>query len=121
LRVSSGPSGYDAWAAANAPGQTADLDHDSDGVQNGIEFFMGLSGSGFTANPAPDANGLVTWPMASNYSGIYGTDYVIQTSTDLIAWSDVPESGVTIVTGVSISHTITGADAQFVRLIVMPD
>ncbi len=104
LRVSSGPSGYDAWATANAPGPTADLDHDSDGVQNGIESFMGLSGSGFTANPAPDANGRVTWPMAATYSGVYGTDYVVQIATDLVAWSDVPQSGVTIVSGVSVSH-----------------
>lgn len=118
LRVTSGPSGYDAWAAANAPGQAADLDHDSDGVQNGIEFFMGLSGTGFTANPAPDANGRVTWPMASTYSGVYGTDYAVQTSTDLIAWSDVPQSGVIIVSGVSISHAIAGQSLRFVRLVV---
>ena len=120
MRFYTGPSGYDAWAAANAPGQTADLDHDSDGVQNGIEFFMGLSGTGFTANPAPDANGRITWPMAANDSGTYGTDYVVQTSTDLIAWSDVPESGVTIVTGVSISYTATGPGVVFVRLKVSP-
>jgi hypothetical protein len=79
---------------------------------------MGLSGTGFTANPAPDANGRVTWPMASIYSGVYGTDYAVQISTDLIAWSDVPQSGVTIVSGVSISHTIAGQSLRFVRLVV---
>lgn len=116
-----GPSGYSAWAAANAPGQTADMDHDSDGMKNGIESFMGLSGSGFTANPAPDANRLVTWPMGANYSGAYGTDYLIQTSPDLDSWSDVLESGVTITTGISVSYTVTGSGPQFVRLVVWPD
>ena len=60
-------------ATANAPGQTIGEDHDGDGVDNGVEYFMGHSGSAFTANPAP-AGGVVTWLMSSQYTGTYGTD-----------------------------------------------
>lgn len=120
LRVTTGnivrPPGYADWAAANAPGQNADMDHDNDGVQNGIEYFMGHSGSGFTINQTPDADGLVSWPMGSDYPGIYGIDYAVQISPDLGAWSDVPESGVTIVSGVSVSYKATGPAVEFVRL-----
>ena len=43
-------SGFSGWANSNgATGQTVDQDHDTDGVKNGIEYFMGESGSGFTA------------------------------------------------------------------------
>ncbi|MEO7173817.1 autotransporter-associated beta strand repeat-containing protein, partial [Flavobacterium sp.] len=46
-------AGYTTWADANgATGQTVDQDHDNDGVKNGIEYFMGQTGSTFTANPA---------------------------------------------------------------------
>jgi hypothetical protein len=34
-------SGFTTWADANAGGQTAGEDFDNDGVENGIEFFMG--------------------------------------------------------------------------------
>lgn len=34
-------NGYQAWAAANAGGQSANLDFDNDGVANGIEYILG--------------------------------------------------------------------------------
>ena len=83
-------SGYTAWANANgATDQTVDQDHDTDGVKNGIEYFMGESGSGFTAQPALNASNIITWTMGDTYTGSYGTDYVSQTSGDLTTWAPV--------------------------------
>jgi len=106
---------FAAWAAANAPGQTLDMDHDNDGVQNGIEYFMGESGSGFTALPAPDATRTVKWTKDPSYPGVCGVDYVVQTSTDLATWGDVPESHLAI--GATVDYTIPAdAPARFARL-----
>jgi hypothetical protein len=122
LTVNSSPSaGFAAWQAANAPGQTVDQDHDGDGVDNGIEYFMGESGSSFTAYPVLDATNKITWPMLSTYTGVYGTDYVVQTSPDLASWSGVSVGDVTIITGTSVSYTLTGQGPRFVRLAVNPD
>ncbi len=109
-------SGFSSWAATNAPGQTINMDHDNDGVANGVEYFMGLSGSGFTSNPAVNGAGLVSWPKGASYTGTYGTDYVIQTSTNLGTWTDVPLGNVTIDSD-SIDYTLpAGNPKQFARL-----
>jgi hypothetical protein len=84
LTVGAAPSGYASWASANAGGQTADLDYDNDGVANGVEFFMGQTGSGFTANP-PLVGDTVTWPKSAGFVG----SYKVETSTDLVIWTDV--------------------------------
>ncbi|MBN8460055.1 MAG: autotransporter-associated beta strand repeat-containing protein [Verrucomicrobia bacterium] len=112
-------TGYDTWATANAPGQTMDQDHDNDGVDNGIEYFMGETGNGFTANPAPDANHVVTWTMGNGYAGVYGTDYHLEISDDLEVWNQVPQAGVSIDPGVSVSYTLpTPGTRKFARLVV---
>ena len=108
-------AGYTKWAADNASGQAIDLDHDFDGVDNGIEYFMGQSGSGFTASPMLNASNKITWTMGTTYAGTYGTDYVIQTSSDLNTWASAPVGEVTILTGTSVSYTL-GAGKRFVRL-----
>lgn len=122
LRVTTGPvAGFTAWADANAPGQTMDQDHDGDGVRNGIEYFMGLSGSGFTANPGP-VSGTVTWPMGAAYVGVYGTDYEVQTSTNLATWTQVPigtgDNTVTVSAGTAVVYDIPTGGKLFVRLVV---
>ena len=118
VTVTTGPAGYDTWANANAPGQTMDQDHDGDGVPNGIEYFMGESGSTFTANPAA-VGGIVTWPMGATYSGAYGADYKVQTSGNLSTWDDVAAGSVTITAGTSVAYTLpTGQGKLFVRLVV---
>lgn len=115
------PAGYTTWADANAPGQTMDQDHDNDGVDNGIEYFMGLSGSSFTANPAP-VSGTVTWPMGATYTGVYGIDYEVQTSTDLVIWIKVDEgtgdNTVTVTAGTSVVYDMPTGGKSFVRLVV---
>ncbi|MCX6872723.1 MAG: Ig-like domain repeat protein [Verrucomicrobia bacterium] len=110
-------SGFGAWAATNAGGQTPDQDYDNDGVENGIEYFMGETGSSFTAMPGLDATNTVTWKMDPAYSGTYE----VQTSTDLVNWMNVdprptPSGGI-------LSYTLpTGAPGgkSFVRLLVTP-
>jgi len=65
------------------------LDQGDDGVANGIEYFLGgnTNTTGFTALPpvdkALDGTLSVTWPKGTGYSGIYNTDYAVETSTTL--------------------------------------
>jgi hypothetical protein len=124
-----GLSPYARWADTNAGGQTADLDWDNDGVTNGVEFFMNAV-PGFTANPGLVGN-TVTWPNGGNipssgYSG-YGTQFVVQTSNDLVNWYDVTEGDVDqngTNTASSLSYTLDPANnpaKQFVRLKVTPN
>lgn len=108
-------AGFVAWADANAPGQSMAMDHDQDGVSNGIEYFMGLSGQGFTANPAIDASRKIAWPKGTSYTGVYGTHYAVQTSTDLGIWSDVPADQVS--DGSTLEFTLPNdSPAKFARL-----
>jgi hypothetical protein len=112
---------YAPWAAVNAGDQPANLDWDNDGVPNGVEFFMNAA-PGFTANPAV-VGGMVTWPNGGNMpSSAYGTVFVVQTSTDLVNWTDVPGTDPKLVnTSGSISYTLTGTGKQFARLKVLLD
>jgi fibronectin-binding autotransporter adhesin len=73
--------GYSAWQSANGTTQAIDLDHDADGVPNGIEYFLG-GGTGFTALPGVTAHS-VTWLKGAGYTGAYGVDFVVETSTSL--------------------------------------
>ena len=122
--TSTGAAGYASWKAANAGGQDPDLDFDNDGVDNGVEYFMNAS-AGFTASPAIDGIGTITWPNGGNIlPGAYGTEYVIQTSSDLSTWTDVLVGDLTTNTpgpGGSLTYTLTGAAPRFVRLKVTPN
>jgi hypothetical protein len=116
---------YAAWATENAGSQAANLDWDNDGVSNGVEFFMGAA-SGFTANPGLVGN-TVTWPNGGNISSsAYGTQFVVQTSSDLVTWGDVTEGDFQQFgtnTAGSLSYTLDPANnpgKQFVRLRVTP-
>lgn len=125
LTVTSGPAGgYNTWAATNAGGQTADLDFDNDGVTNGVEFFMNAA-AGFTANPQLNGSNTITWPNGGNIpASAYGTRFVVQTSSNLVSWTDVPAVQLTTNTdgpGGSLTYTLTGAAPRFVRLVVTPN
>jgi autotransporter-associated beta strand protein len=120
--ISDPPIGYSGWAEANgATGQTMDQDHDNDGVDNGIEYFMDETGSTFTPNPAA-VDGIVTWPMAVTYGGVYGTDYEVQYSTDLVSWTKAEEgtgeNTVTVTPGASVVYIMPTGGKSFVRLVV---
>jgi fibronectin-binding autotransporter adhesin len=123
VSVTTGPAGsYTTWADANgANGQTVDQDHDNDGTDNGIEYFMGQTGSSFTSNPAA-VSGAVTWPMGATYTGVYGTDYEVQSSTDLVIWTQVPigtgDNTVAVTAGTSVVYDMPAGGKSFVRLVV---
>lgn len=113
--------GYSSWASTNAGGQTANLDTDGDGVANGVEYFMN-SAAGFTSNPAV-VSGSVTWPNGGNIpASAYGTQFVVQTSTNLSGWTDVPSGSLTTNTNSTLTYTLpTGSGTLFVRLKVTPN
>ena len=122
VAVTTSTSPFETWAQTNSGGQTANLDWDNDGVSNGVEFFMN-SEAGFTANPGLVGN-TVTWPNGGNIaSSEYGSEFVVQTSTDLVNWTDVPGTGDANLanTSGSVSYTVTGSGKQFVRLKVTPN
>ena len=104
--------GFGTWASANAPGQTASQDHDGDGVPNGVEYFMGLTGSSFTANPQP-VGGVITWPRGADANGV---TFKVLSSTDLATWEDVTASA-DVSNPTSVSYTLpSGQGKRFVRL-----
>ena len=110
--------GFTSWASANgATGQTPDQDHDFDGVKNGIEYFMGQTGSSFTANPSLNAANAISWPASAAFQGTYE----VQTSPDLVTWTNVDPKPIP--SGGTLSYTLpTGAPGgkSFVRLLVTP-
>jgi autotransporter-associated beta strand protein len=115
-------SGYSTWATANAGGQTADLDFDNDGVDNGVEYFLGATGSGFTQSPTTFANKKATWTNGGKIAKEqYGIQFWIQKSTDLVGWTDVASDDPNLenVDG-SVSYTLTGSGKEFMRLKVTP-
>lgn len=113
LQVIGGGGGYASWATANAGGEPATGDFDKDGVENGVEYFMGATGSSFTANPSL-INGKVTWPKDPAYSGTY----TVQTSPNLVTWTDAAST----VVGNNVEYTpATGGGKVFVRLTVNPN
>jgi hypothetical protein len=117
---------FAAWATTNgATGQTAGMDHDSDGVSNGVEYFIGGSTgntTGFTAVPGATTvsgyNG-VTWTKAAGYTGVYGTDFAVETSTSLADGSWTTETaGVNVtISGNDVRYNFpTGPEKKFARL-----
>lgn len=110
-----GGGGYSSWATTNAGGQAPNLDFDGDGVRNGVEFFMGATGSGFTANPSV-VGGQITWPKSAGFSG----NYRVETSPNLVIWTDVTGSAVD--NGTTVTYTLpTGSGKLFVHLVVIPN
>ncbi|MEN9974091.1 MAG: hypothetical protein RLZZ282_97, partial [Verrucomicrobiota bacterium] len=104
---------YSSWATTNAPGQTPGQDYDNDGVDNGIEYFMGQTGSSFTAMPGLDGTNTVTWTKDPAYLGTWQ----VQTSPDLSVWTNVAGTA----NGSSVSYTLPpGLGTWFVRLLVTP-
>jgi len=57
----------------------------------------------------------VKWTQSPSYPGAYDTDYVIETSTNLVNWNPVPMVEVTI--GATVGYTMPDDGPQhFVRL-----
>lgn len=115
------PAGYSSWATTNAGGQTANQDSDLDGVANGVEYFMGQTGSTFTANPPVVVSGAtrsVTWPKEPAFSG----NYRVETSLDLVRWADVSATAAVVDNTSSVVYTFPEPSGKlFVRLVVIPN
>lgn len=113
---------YDSWANTNgvSGGMSGDSNHD--GVTNGIAYFMGMTGSASISGP--DADRKVTWTNGGNIpSSAYGSEFVVQTSTDLVTWTPVAgvDPNLSNAAG-SVSFTLPlGAGKLFVRLVVTPN
>ena len=92
-----------------------------DGVTNGVEYFMGATGSSFTANPGL-VNGSVTWPKGASYPGVYGSDFFVQTSTNLTSWTSIPSNNPKLHnTSASVSYDLPNTSGPlFIRLSVTP-
>ena len=96
-------------------------DTNRDGVQNGIAYFMGATG--LASNPGIIGN-TVTWTNGGNIpSSAYGTQFVVQTSPDLVTWTPVAASDTKLSnTAGSVSYTMpSGVGKTFVRLSVTPN
>ena len=116
---------YASWATTNSVSSTPSADSNNDGVQNGVAYFM--NATGVTTNPGI-INNTVTWPNGGNIdSATYGTQFVVQTSLDLVTWSDVAIGDLTTNTsgpGGALTYTLpAGAlgGKLFTRLLVIPN
>ena len=108
------PGSFADWALTNAPGQSPSEDYNNDGVQNGIAYFMGVTGP--ATNPGPDASGKVTWPMSATFSGTCE----VQTSPDLSTWTALTTQPTP--SGGYLTYTLApGLGKEFVRLVVTPN
>jgi hypothetical protein len=108
------PGSFADWALTNAPGQLPSQDYNNDGVQNGVAYFMGVTGP--ATNPGLDASNTVTWPKSATYQGTF----VVQTSPDLGTWT--PADPQPMPTGGYLTYTLpSGLGKQFVRLVVTPN
>lgn len=126
LTITGISSGYAGWQAANGPTtQTIDLDHDNDGISNGIEYFLGgnTNTTGFTALPAVVNTGgtlSITWIKAGSYTGAYNTDFVVETSATLASpWTAATlgaAPGQVVITGNDVKCTFPAGTRNFARL-----
>jgi hypothetical protein len=107
--------GYAAWALLHADGGPANGDANNDGVQNGIAYFMGVTGP--ATNPVLDEGNTVTWPMSATFSGTYE----VQTSPDLGTWTDVTPKPTRNGNGNLVYTLLPGQGKQFVRLVATPN
>ncbi|MCX6879132.1 MAG: hypothetical protein NTW21_35800, partial [Verrucomicrobia bacterium] len=113
LEFVSAASGYSAWAASNADGQTADKDYNNDGVANGVAYFMGENG--LATNPGV-VNGKVTWPHVGAVAA-----FEVQVSANLSDWSPANPDDVDTTTAGLVTYTLpSGAVRTFCRLSVTP-
>ena len=108
------PGSFADWALTNAPDQDPSQDKNNDGVQNGVAYFMGVTG--LAINPGLEASNTVTWPMSATYQG----SFEVQISSDLIIWT--PASPQPSPSAGNLTYTLpSGLGKQFVRLVVTPN
>jgi autotransporter-associated beta strand protein len=105
---------YTDWALANSVAGGVNGDSNNDGVQNGVAYFMGVTGQ--ATNPSLNASNQVTWPVNPNFQGTFE----VQISSDLITWT--PASPQPTPSAGNLTYTLpSGLGKQFVRLVVTPN
>jgi len=105
---------YSDWATANRITGGVNGDSNNDGVQNGVAYFMGVTGQ--ATNPGLNAGNQVTWPVNLAYQGTFD----VQISPDLVTWAAaVPQPTPS---GGNLTYTLpSGLVKRFVRLVVTPN
>lgn len=126
LKAAGAGDNYNTWAATNGvPGQAGDLDHDNDGVSNGVEYFIGGptgNTTGFTAVPSVITSAgvrSITWTKAATYTGAYNTDFTVETSSTLAtaSWTTEASPGTVTISGNDVTYTFpAGPVKNFARL-----
>lgn len=129
LTVTTGPviaDDYTTWRALNGAGADPSGDHDNDGVENGVEYFLGGPNgisTGFTPLPGPTAEAgtlSVTWTKGPGYNGTYEADFVVETSDSLTgAWTtETLGRGNVTLSGNNVKYTFPAPleTRKFVRL-----
>ena len=106
---------YASWALTHSVTGGVSGDSNNDGVQNGIAYFMGLTGP--LTNPGLNASNTVTWPMSATFSGTYE----VQISSNLGTWTPVDPQPTRDLNGNLVYTLPTGLGKQFVRLVVTPN
>ena len=117
-----GNAAYAIWSATHAGSQKPDLDFDNDGVPNGVEFFIGQTGSAFTAIPSLVVTaGITTWTWPRDSSAV--TKYKFQVSGDLQHWTDFnpPDASIDTSRPGQVTFTLpSNSPLKFCRLVVTP-
>lgn len=121
-------SGYNSWAAINAPAGGPSEDYDGDGVPNAVEFVLGgtkgTNDLGRLPTIAMDGTN-VTFTFVRNRQSIAnGTEVSIKVGTDLVNWPvshDVPDAPVVAVPGVSVVDNLDGTDTVTLSIPRAPD
>jgi autotransporter-associated beta strand protein len=120
--VGSNGATFTSWQTTNSTAGAFNTDHDSDGVSNGIEYFIGGSSNttGHTTLPGvTNTNGTlsVTWNKSASYPGIYGTDFWVESSDSLTGtWTLETAGGNVIINSNTITYTFPSGTKRFVRL-----
>jgi fibronectin-binding autotransporter adhesin len=124
--VRSAPAGFAGWQTTNDTNGGIDADHDNDGVPNGIEYFLGgATGNttGFTLLPGIDDNSgvlSITWTLGTGYTGTYGTNFRVETSSTLQnPWTTESIGGNVTITGNQVKYTFPAGTRNFARLVVI--
>jgi hypothetical protein len=110
---------YGTWETANGASGGANADSNSNGVPNGVEFFMG----GTAASPATLSalvNTAGTWSWTIPYDPAALATYKFQVTGDLSAWQDVlpGDPNIAVLTGPDQLRLTLPADKRFCRLVV---